>query len=677
MKSITVLLTAVSAAVQAIQPGAAPAQAATLRELEFGDLNFLHTTDTHGWHAGHLLESSYSADWGDYVDFTRHLKTRLDTEGKDLLIIDTGDRIEGNGLYDASDPRGRYTFNVFTQQHLDLICSGNHELYKNQSAEDDFYKLMPAYQDKYLASNLDILSPKTGKFTPMGNKYRYFTTKYQGIRIMAFGFLFDFDRNAANTRVNPVEREIQTEWFTAAVNRSDIDLFVVIGHVGLRSFEFEKVHEVIRTYHEKTPIQFFGGHFHVRDYRIFDDRAHGLASGRYMETIGFQSISGLSTASNTSRLSFFRRYIDNNLYSLYHHSSTNSSTFHSKIGGDTTKAIIRARAALHLDNVYGCTPRTYWINRVPVSSPESFFQVLIHNISSTIIQPKRADKSRMIIHNTGAIRFDVFKGMFTVDSTYIVSPFTSELRFIPDVPLRLARRISPILNGGDQLVEDRLDSILFPTDNRLRVEDLLPPQQKAIFHYNLSDKRLSLSEAVTPRIVYRHDQQVMKPDPDNSGLTLTPGYTTHDDLGQDGDDTVHSPIQFYNVPNVVQAVLRAQNSSTTLETSQQITCQQSRFYSCVNDYPPGLVIEPLRPQIRDETEPVPDGDEVVDLIFNAFLQPYILKILNILSQPDTENWTTSAKYTSDDVSNYLPGETFTSFFAKWVQENWPCVGPGA
>ena len=33
---------------------------APLRDLEFGQLNFLHTTDTHGWLAGHLQE--YVAD---------------------------------------------------------------------------------------------------------------------------------------------------------------------------------------------------------------------------------------------------------------------------------------------------------------------------------------------------------------------------------------------------------------------------------------------------------------------------------------------------------------------------------------------------------------------------------------------------------------------------------------
>lgn len=40
----------------AAQPSAPDPIPAPLRGLEFGQLNFLHTTDTHGWLAGHLQE---------------------------------------------------------------------------------------------------------------------------------------------------------------------------------------------------------------------------------------------------------------------------------------------------------------------------------------------------------------------------------------------------------------------------------------------------------------------------------------------------------------------------------------------------------------------------------------------------------------------------------------------
>lgn len=44
--------------IHASQPSVSPPVGAPLRDLPWGQLNFLHTTDTHGWHAGHLQEYS-------------------------------------------------------------------------------------------------------------------------------------------------------------------------------------------------------------------------------------------------------------------------------------------------------------------------------------------------------------------------------------------------------------------------------------------------------------------------------------------------------------------------------------------------------------------------------------------------------------------------------------------
>lgn len=45
-----------AAAVQAAQPGAVKPVAAPMRDLTWGQINFLHTTDTHSWVSGHFLE---------------------------------------------------------------------------------------------------------------------------------------------------------------------------------------------------------------------------------------------------------------------------------------------------------------------------------------------------------------------------------------------------------------------------------------------------------------------------------------------------------------------------------------------------------------------------------------------------------------------------------------------
>lgn len=44
----------------AIQPSAPDAIPAPIRDLQWGQLNFLHTIDTHGWLAGHLQEYGFA-----------------------------------------------------------------------------------------------------------------------------------------------------------------------------------------------------------------------------------------------------------------------------------------------------------------------------------------------------------------------------------------------------------------------------------------------------------------------------------------------------------------------------------------------------------------------------------------------------------------------------------------
>jgi 2',3'-cyclic-nucleotide 2'-phosphodiesterase (5'-nucleotidase family) len=74
------------------QPESLNATTGPRAPLEWGQLNFLHTTDTHGWLEGHLKEQNYGADWGDYVTFTRRMKQKAGNLGVDLLLVDTGKR---------------------------------------------------------------------------------------------------------------------------------------------------------------------------------------------------------------------------------------------------------------------------------------------------------------------------------------------------------------------------------------------------------------------------------------------------------------------------------------------------------------------------------------------------------------------------------------------------------
>ncbi|KAI9692046.1 MAG: hypothetical protein M1820_009581 [Bogoriella megaspora] len=603
------------------QPSAPSPIPAPLRDLPWGQLNFLHTTDIHGWLGGHLREPQYSADWGDYVSFAQHLRDKADADGTDIIVVDTGDRVEGNGIYDASNPKGKYTFDILKQQDIDVICSGNHELYKAGTAGNEFDKTVPDFKGHYIASNIDYFNPKTKGLEPLAPRYRKFTTKNQGIRVTAFGFLFDFTGNANNTAVQFVEDTVKEQWFQDAIRDKDVDIFLVAGHVPVRdSQEFDLIYKTIRAAQWDTPIQFLGGHTHIRDFHKYDARAYGLESGRYFETIGFGSVSGISTggkraAPKAAKNKFARRYIDNNLFSLYHHSDRNASTFHTDHGRNVSSMIADARKTLKLDKMFGCAPQDYWVNRVPYPGKDSIFTWLEETVLpqqlSTYQAARRDNKPALLLANTGAVRFDIFEGPFTQDSVYLVSPFTSGFRFVKNVPKAIAERVLPLLNNGSPLGIKDIGSQI----SQHSLSDLSPPTVP-ILETPIEDSfgryqdQIPIGETGAPKSTDDQD--------------LPPGYTTSDDAGKDGDDTEHAPIQFYNVPN------------------------------CFSTY-----FTPSEYQMRDTDDEEP---ETVDLVYNEFIESWVLLALDFLGQD----------YTREDTAPYLEGRSFTSVMTDWVEENWEC-----
>jgi hypothetical protein len=528
------------------------------------------------------------------------MREKAEANGQDLLVIDSGDRIEGNGLYDASDPKGEYTFDIFKEQHIDVICAGNHELYKKNSSENEYFITAPAFKDNYLASNLDIIDPGTGDLVPLAPRYKKFTTKKQGLTILAFGFIFDFTGNYNNTVVQPVEQTIKEAWFQEAIRDREVDLFLVVGHVHIRAAEFDAIYKAIRDVQWDTPIQFFGGHYHIRDYKRFDSKSYGLESGRFMETIGFLSVDGISKKagrdpSAQASTTFSRRYIDNNLFSFYSHTGLNASEFHTEHGRNVSKSIQTARSELKLDQTYGCAPKDLWMSRAKYPSKDSIYTWLEEDVLPEIVSDKdRANQSRLAIINTGAIRFDIFEGPFTRDSTFIVSPFTSGFRYVKDVPVDKAIQLLSILNNNGQIVG--VEGGAFK--NRM----LSPPEQFAILSDIIVDHE---------KVVRSQTQQ-----PLSDEEKLIPGYTTKDDAGSDGDDTEHSPISFYQVPNCIQSII---NGSVTMSET-----------------------------------------DAVDVVYVEFIQPWVLLAFQFLG----------LDYEEADTAPYMYGESLTTLLAEWVTRNW-------
>lgn len=538
------------------------------RNLTWNDINFVHTTDTHGWYSGHINQPLYHANWGDFISFTTHLRRIAHSQNQDLLLIDSGDRHDGNGLSDITSPNGLKSTPIFIKQDYDLLTIGNHELYLWENSKQEYETVVNHFQDKYVCSNVDIRLDN-GLFVPLGLKYKYFTTPIRGIRVLAFGFLFDFKRFNSGTRVTPMTETIHEPWFQEAL-KHEVDLIIIVGHTPISHNwgEFYQVHQYLRQFFPDTIIQYFGGHSHIRDFTVFDSLSTGLQSGRYCETVGWTSVNLDKADLNLPvRQRFSRSYIDFNTDSFKHHTNLDKE-FDTAKGKLVSKLIRETRKELKLDTLIGYVKTNYYVDYVPIDHPKSIFNLLALKILKTL--PKSKHEERITIINTGSIRYDLYKGPYTIDSKFIVSPFENIWVNIT-VPKSVATKVAAKLNDADYISASRLKP---PHQYDLQVQDLSTSPHQA--HFDMQEK-------------------------------LPKGYVTHDDFGADGDDTLHRAVVNFPVPNVIQSV----------EINDEVDSPVNLvFYSFIT---PNIIWALKELNFSTEQVPTPYSDIYLGTLLNEFV----------------------------------------------------------
>lgn len=469
------------------------------------------------------------------------------------------------------------------------------------------------------------------------------TKRLLGLRIMAFGVLFDFTGNSNASRITPASEMVQQSWFKSAVNfDKPIDLYVVLGHNPIRANDSVStmpiVYKAIRESKPDTPIQIFGGHSHIRDWQIYDNKATALESGRYCETLGWFSMSGfnstgysskpnpagvpnpsrpavvvspnatqynISLSNSSSPFVYSRRYLDwNRLTFAYHANGSQSNSFDTQHGKAVTAEIYSDRLQLNLTKLFGCAPQTWCLYCKPFGDSGNILTLLEVALGATVINSSRADESRIIFINSGSVRFDLVEGPFTYDDSFIVSPFNDLFVYIPDVPWAAASQVLAALNAGG-------------ADKRKHRRDL----SSRDFGFN-SMSLVDRDNCVEPpfaHLNHLHARQLPRHSFIRRQSTLTPGYVTYDDWGSDGDDTVHQPIPDYPQPEYIQG-----NGSFPSNGSTPAT---------------------------------------VDVIFLDFIEDYVLAALNQAQS--------SRNYTESNVSLYMP-ESFStnSYLPAYAKEAW-------
>ncbi|KAK0218159.1 Metallo-dependent phosphatase-like protein [Armillaria fumosa] len=506
------------------------------RPLEWGDINIIHTTDTHGWLLGHqkasFPEPNYSGDLGDFASFVSHMKDIAVKKDVDLLLVDSGDLHDGTGLSDGFPPGGvdgHESTKFLAELPYDVMAIGNHELYVYANTLDMHQNLAPKLNGRYLSSNVNITLADTNNKTvdiPVGSRFAKFKTR-KGRKVTALGVIFDFTGNDHNTTVQKVEDMVKESWFLEAI-KDEPDFFLLAGHMPVSRDNWPLVFNAVRAIHATTPILILGGHTHIRDCLQLDGRSMSLESGRYMETVGWMSVKLDDARSQSENLTFSRRYLDPNRVTYEYHTRESQISFDTKQGKSITAGLNQLAIDFDLNFTYGTAPHDFTITQAPYPSNDSLLSLFAELATPYALSANsgRGDIPNYILINSGSQRFDIYAGTFTKNDQLTASPFTDIFFYIPEVARKVALDTLQMMNENGS--ENRKRSVE-------REEELYKRGDvRARYMGWLSDmdqRSIQLGRRVA------------------NNLTL--GYVTKDSCPGVGDDIIHTPLPFYSIPDFI------------------------------------------------------------------------------------------------------------------------------
>jgi len=257
----------------------------TTVQLPLGDINVVAVTDVHSWVAGHSRhEPSLDADYGDVLSFYQELEEAANKVGKDVFFVMNGDMVDGTGL---STVPPEHLLPIIETMPFDAVNMGNHELYHNETVE--YLRssgFIEHWNGNYLTTNTFWEEIKDY----IGHPYTYLYGQHSQIKILTFGFLYNFVNNCKITTVTKVEETVQEEWFQQVLLQRDYDAILVLAHMDYIDPLVAVIHKSIRALvGPEMPIQFINGHSHRRGFHVYDETTTAMEAGRYLDTVGFVS----------------------------------------------------------------------------------------------------------------------------------------------------------------------------------------------------------------------------------------------------------------------------------------------------------------------------------------------------------------------------------------------------
>jgi Calcineurin-like phosphoesterase len=413
--------------------------------LPFGDVNIIVVTDVHSFIGGHQHEADRDADYGDVLSFYQHVKNYCDEQGSDLFFFNVGDWIHGTGL--AMDGNATMLVPLLKQMPWDGITMGNHEAYFSSVVELMKHDMVPHFGEAFITSNVDYTQTMD---TFGGSRFRLIHGTHS--TVLTFGFVYDTHNPSRLVHVKKVEDVLKEDWFRVALREHNYDAIVVLAHMDNDDRRVDVILHAIREHVDACmPVQFLTGHTHQRKVREIqrDHFSRAFEAGGNLDTVGFVSMPTFETASSAQsdevKALFKGEFLNASKVILKERAGVDSLP--TKDGAALSEKISQTRSELGLDEVVGCPPREYFLNR-SIHENDSLLKLWIEHVAPSQICARQGDCAVLI--SSDSFRYDMRIGMrneaVTVDDIVAIAPYMEPVMYVGELPEWLIRRMNSSLN---------------------------------------------------------------------------------------------------------------------------------------------------------------------------------------------------------------------------------------
>lgn len=413
--------------------------------LPFGDINIISVTDVHSFIGGHKHEVDRNADYGDVLSFYQHIKDYCDEQGSDLFFFNVGDWIHGTGL--AMDGNATKLVPLLNQMPWDGITLGNHELYYSSVVKLMEKDMVPRFGEAFITSNTDY-----SETSEMFGGSRFRLIHGNNNTILTFGFLYHTHNPSHLVEVRRVEDVINEDWFRVALREEEYDAIVVLAHMDNKDPLVEMiVHKIREHVNASMPVQFLTGHTHMRQSRTIprDYFARAFEAGGNLDTVGFVSMPTVNTAASVT-LGEVKNLFKNTFLNASKSVLKDIAGVESLPTDDgilLSKSIEETQKALGLDEVVGCPPRDYFLNR-SINDDDSIFKLWIDHVAPSQVFGRKGDSAMLISSENFRYNIRVARKNegVTVDDIVAVVPYMDPVVYVGELPEWVIRRMNMSLN---------------------------------------------------------------------------------------------------------------------------------------------------------------------------------------------------------------------------------------